>query len=820
IWSSLPVKFRHGNNYGEADEIQIDVEIDPEAIGREEFAVSGIKYITLRNNIILSVYSEDEPQQRPVQIHCDGTLDFDPATYVATFRKNVEVIRPTGTLQQRDSLRCDLLTVTSSPAPEDDLPLVEPNTTNAGEAKTAEDKRGMLLALPRNLKPDRIRAESYGEPSVVFVSDEHGLRAKMNEFEYEVGTKTIHITHPKYAEIIHEDMQFFSPDIELVHNEQDELESLICRGPGEMRYIPKETNQLELQAQWKSKLRISPEKTTGLTLIELDQEAVLSQPMEESNLEGDHIRLWVSQHSTAANVPQPVSRKSGERPLGWDGKNLIPHKMLVLKNVNFSNPDLVGKKIESLNVTFVDGPNSVKQPKRSGMSLLPAKESKRNKRPNRQLLTSSPMKTPAELEAREIEIVVQRGTDLQESWVESITTSGEVVLTQQQNPLEPPLVMHGDRVEVINSDKSNVNQVIHVFGKPARIEDREMRIVGNQLHLDRENNRAWVTGPGVMQSLVNSDLEGKKLTEPQILSVWWREKMNFDGKTAAFYDQVRTTLDESTLICQEMEVVLSKKTDFGEQRKPVSADKPEIERLHCRYGVKIESQKTDSGKITEVRSGHFSELLFKQETGSTLAQGPGELRIWREGTSNRAGLVRGNETLTNASMHTRETGWNFSQIEFTGIVEGNLESKITTFRDRVQIIYGPVSKPGELLDPDDLPEQGAWMTSELLEITLHPKTKTEDSWLSMSAKGNVDLEGFDFFAQADLVSYDESQKTYRMKAFGKRKAKISLQEYAGREPLDTEAQSIEYKPEQSYLKADGVTMFIGSSSVRKKSVPK
>jgi lipopolysaccharide export system protein LptA len=729
----------------------------------------------------------------------------------------VHVIRPTGTLQQRDELTCDLLTVTSSPAPEDDLPLVEPNTTAAGETTSAADNRGLLMAIPRNLKPDRIRAASYGEPSVVFLSDEHGLRADMNEFEYEVGTKTIHITHPKYAEIIHEETKFFSPDITLVRNEQDELESLICLGPGEMQYIPKESNRLELQAQWKNKLRISPEKSTGLTLIELDREAVISQPVEDSLLKGDYIQFWVSQVAASASTPQPDSRKTGEQPLGWNGKNLIPHKMLVLKNVQFSNPDLVGEKVERLNVTFVDGPTSVKQPKRSSMSLLPSNRSKRNNTPNRTLSTLSPMKTPAELSARDIEIVVRRGTELNESWVESITTSGEVILTQQKNPLEPPLVMHGDRVEVINSDKSNDNQVIHVFGKPARIEDREMRIVGNQLHLDRENNRAWVTGPGMMQSLVVSDLEGKKLIKPQILSVLWHEKMNFDGKTAAFYDQVRTTLDESELLCQEMEVVLSKKIDFGEQRKPLPADKPEIERLHCRYGVKVESQKTESGKITEVRSGHFGELLFEQETGSTLAQGPGELRIWRVGTPNRAGLARGNETLTNTSMHTRETGWNFSQIEFTGIVEGNLESKITTFRDRVQIIYGPVSKPGELLDPDDLPEQGAWMTSESLQLTLHPKTKTEDGWLTMRAEGNVDLEGYNFFAQADLVTYDESQKTYRMKAFGKRKAKISLQEYAGREPLDTEAQFIEYKPEQSYLKADGVTMFIGVSNARKSS---
>jgi hypothetical protein len=826
IWSDFPVKFWHGSNYGEADAIQIDVEIDPDAIARDEFAISGIRNLKLRkvrNDIVLLHRSESEPRERPVEIRCAGTLDFDTTTHVARFWKDVRVIRPTGPRDQRDLLTCDLLTVTSRVMPEEDSPDAPPPATategtTATEAET--DKRGSLFTVPRNLKPVRIKAESDGEAPVVLHSEQQSLLARMDQFLYEVEERTAHLTHPQNAVVTHAETVFAGPEITIVHDEHNELESLVCRGAGEMQYIPQETDRLELQARWMSELRVAPEASTGLMLIELDRDAVITQPIEESSLRGDHIRLWVAQ---PPGDREPVAASGDQRLPGLRGRDLTPHKMLVLGNVQFSSPELAGTT-ERLSLTFSnEAAPSAKDGARGGarngagsgagrMSLLPSGGSR-----ERGQRRGDRMNSPARLEADEIEIVVRQGEELSDSWVETVTTSGDVVLTQPQNPLEPPLVMKGDRVEVLNADPSNLHQVVHVYGQPARIEDREMRLVGNQLHLDRKSNRAWVTGPGVMQSLVDSDLEGNKLAEPQILSVWWREKMEFDGRTASFYDQVRTTLDESSLLCQEMEVVLARRIDFATRRDPLPAgkrDETNIERLHCKYGVKVESRQAADGKLTELRSGEFGELTFQQTTGGTVARGPGILRIWRAGTPNRGGLARGNEALTNTAMHTRETGWNFTQVEFAGNVVGNLNTKITSFQDRVRIIFGPVSEPGELLNPDALPAQGGWMTSEKLEITLHPKTETEAGWFTMRAEGNVDLEGFNFFAQADLVTYDESRKTYRMRAFGKRKAKISLQEHAGREPLDTEAQSIEYRPEQAHLKADGVTMFIGASNPR------
>src|SRR5690606_7786201 len=130
-------------------------------------------------------------------------------------------------------------------------------------------------------------------------------------------------------------------------------------------------------------------------------------------------------------------------------------------------------------------------------------------------------------------------------------------------------------------------QLLTVLGQPAHVRDRSMHIEGQQIELNREANLARVHGKGLLQFPVGSSLDGKKLDEPQMLDVWWSEQMLFDGQSAKFFGGVRTTIADSRMTCQEMEVTLTKRISFIEPQQDDAA-RPEISLVHCRHGVAFE----------------------------------------------------------------------------------------------------------------------------------------------------------------------------------------------------------------------------------------
>src|SRR5690606_31599365 len=114
-WSDYPVEFQLGRHRGSAGSIQIDVTIDRSAVSREEFAVSGIRNVTLRHKVRLHLApDENDPTAGEIEIACERTLDFDTEINTATFEKDVVVTRPTGP-GEIDRLTCNKLKLVFEP---------------------------------------------------------------------------------------------------------------------------------------------------------------------------------------------------------------------------------------------------------------------------------------------------------------------------------------------------------------------------------------------------------------------------------------------------------------------------------------------------------------------------------------------------------------------------------------------------------------------------------------------------------------------------------------------------------------------------------
>ncbi len=812
IWSDYPVEFQLGEHRGSAGSIQIDVLIDREAVSREEFAIAGFRNLTLRNKVKLYLQPEDDSQGTgEILVECERTLDYDTETRTATFEKDVVMTRPTGG-GTFDRLTAAKLKLVFDPAPNHVAAKVD---SASASTEDANPFRGFDTGLSFN------RLQALG-PGLVLTSDLRRLRAEMEQLVYSQVDRLTILRDSRYVNVRMGETLVLAPEISIKQDSTGEVRGLQCDGAGELRAFDPQTGEPTLRAQWGRRLRVTPENDSAVYLIELERQAVVSQPEDGLGLTAEFLRLWVSQNGDAATASPSGS------PEGWSGSNLVPQRMLAIENVGFRSENLSGGT-RRLEIWFDESPAANESgrtvsSRNAATNILnqePASSSAglslRQPPIHAVARPEAPQAAPPRLDADLIRVQVLRGATGERAWVKQVVTSGNVVMQQDDPRGGDALRVEGDLLEVENPDLSNERQIVHVYGKPARILNGDMSLDGNQLHLDRGANKAWVSGPGVMRKLVDSNLDGLQLDRPEMLNVWWKEQMVFDGRKANFFQDVRAQLGASDLLCQEMEVSLSRQIDFGEGASPSGTERQrvEIDALTCKYSVEIESRVFEESHVVEIRQGKFGELDYRRESGKTVLKGPGTLWYWKAGNSNRSGLAPRNEVAVNRPLRAREGGWEFLEVNFSGHVDGNLNSRMTSFQNGVEVIFGPVPKFLDRLAVDELPVEGGWIRSRTLDVVLHPKTEAAPDWVELRATGNVELEGRgsgdrSFYARADMLTYDESKKMYRLRTLGQQRVTFWQDNPNNRkESSRVEAKVAEFFPESFKLKLDGVTSFEG-----------
>lgn len=815
IYSDEMVEFHYGKHHGTAGRIQLDLTIDPEKVAKQQFAVSDVKQITLFRNVALHLDpdSEQSGTDAEITVTCQGSLVFDTSRNIATLRDNVHVSMPTQPAsagqgpKQYDSLDCDTLKLQFAAKDAGDAEL---EASPGSEGQKSEDQpfqSGLTLT-------EIVATAGSVQQPVIFSSQKNALKARMSNFQYDCLDRVAYLTDLNNRVIvIQQQAQILSPQIILTHDEQGEILSVLCEQPGQMHYDDEKTGERSLVAKWQRSMRVRPENSAGLYLIELDDQATVVRPQEQMELTADHIKLWVS-----GVEPSSGATASGTQPENVMG-NGRPENLLALRNVHMKHPMVKGHT-DRLEVWFQDIPAdqqpvghdrpAVRKPASARTDVLEVAH-KTAPEADQSLFTglknTDGKNEPYDVWANLIQVLVYRAEELKNSYVGGIVTTGDVTITQPKTDGTQPLRMRGNRIEVRNRDATNQNQLVHVFGAPARITDAQVSLAGNLLNLDRSANRAWVTGPGVMMRPIHTSLDGKKLEQPELLKVWWKEKMEFDGRTAHFYDRVRTELGTSNIVCQEMKVTLDRRIDFQDDPRTTpratGREKTDIDRLECLYGVQIDSEKYENGELVEIRQGEFGELIYDRTRDQSTIAGPGRLYLWQQSNGSRVGLSSQNKAAANQPLRVEDSKWEFLQIDFNGNIDGQIDQQITHFKEGVEIVYGPVNQVGQKLNPHELPDKGGWICSEELEIARHEKTATERPWVELRASGNVKLEGHDkeeFRARADTVTFDESKQMYRLRALGDRDTTIWRQRTPGGKPDSASAKAMLYIPSIPVLK--------------------
>lgn len=894
IWSDHEVRFAYEKHEGQAR--GIEMKLIPSATKPTELkpAAEGIREIVLRRDVHMKLAlkknsaSSKNGKPRFATVKSAGSFTFNLETNQGTFTDDVRVYQPTSPYQ-KDTLECDNL----------QLQFVRKEDAKSQTTTPKTSDKADLVRSSGNLQFQELVATGS---NVRLISEEKQFSGTMTRLSYNEETKNIVLTDKRNVYIKQQSSELWCPEIFIIQNQEGKVETVTCKGAGRVKYQDANTSQLT-RIQWAKQLKKTIDPQNGLEMVELEKQCFVTQPLEKFAIAAQKIRLWLKGDLPSLKEIDSKKQGSSQQALTDSRKmqtKLDPYKMIAEQDVAIYSPQLRGKTkrlevwfgpvatpqsapnapignqtqlqqptvkqvafavedpILSLKVpqstrkqTLVmnqSGPFSI-QPKKTvstnnkqtvdskeGRAKLPS----RNK--NSDFFGRSDANKPLEpvmVIADLMTLRVQKNA-LEKAEVAEVWTKGNVSVQQLHGAQEKPLHITGNQLHIRN--KGNNDQVVHVIGRPAKINERGFQMEGENIFLYRLANRAEVQGKGLLllpvrggrrsaagllsgaegitegQSKAKSPLSGSADQSDHVLEIHWEKEMIFDGLTANFFGKVRTNMGDNRLRCQEMEVILSDRVSFTEKNS--KEQKPKVHFITCRDGVEVESNEYLENRLIGIRRASFWQMNVDQETDNAEAHGPGWLILWRRenpGKPNSQTKV----SQANQPQKTDTDSWTYTRIDFNGKMEGNVSQRSTNFDDRVQITYGAVKRPLDTINPNKLPPQAGWMRSNSLKLIQHEINGQKKKFISVLAKGNAELEGNtliknkrtpmnqSFIARADTISFDESKDLYTMRSFGNRKATLRRYSKGGNGPTMNESQEIEFAPTYDRVTLHGVTVIQG-----------
>ncbi|MFM9966562.1 MAG: hypothetical protein ACKV2Q_35745 [Planctomycetaceae bacterium] len=851
--SDLPIDFTYQQHHGTAEGLKVDLLPTDPPRPDQLLGIGGIRRVALRDHVELDLVNGDQP----LHVTCDEGGSFNPGERVASFQLNVNVAHQTGQ-GKPDRLHCDDLLLffedesargsLDTPQSRGDAPSIVPLVRgNSGTGSTL----GFAAARPSESALTLRKLQATGR-RVVLESPTNDVTAFLTSLVYDVPSRVAKLAampaegQSKLSEITsvvikqkRTGIELSSPYLELNHDDAGQIVTASGRGAGRLRRRSPDSDEIELSAKWQESFELQPEPSSDLDRLTLAGRAILEQPTRKTGLRGEQIHLWFDRQPRERQQLDPISedfepredlepRPSGsglkrlKQPLpngrGSDVSQSLrefhPRQLQAQDNVVIVSPKM-SAETKWFVVNFSEDspqPSELAATAKSRRRVKPTSVEKDLAKGSRLKSSDEPLQLQADRIRAKVSLRNETRTaenaDAPQAEVTEVWTEGLVRVEQPRGKGEEPLLVTGDRVHIKEAHRDG-QQVLHIVGQPAEIAASGFDIKGNDVFLDRLNNRTWIDGAGELGLLVKNDFENGKLDSPAKLTVWWKEKMLFDGQTATFLGNVKSVLKDSRLNCEEMEVVLTERFSFQSDSGP--PPQPEVRRVICKDNVEIDHTQYTARELTEIRRGHFATLTLDQQTGRMDAIGPGEISLWRPGHGKRAALAPRAIAQANRPLESEVSNWEFIRVTFFGKTVGNLRERQTKFQDRVHIVYGPVANPLDTIDPDYLPKDGGVMECDSLQILQRKEANLVKPFVELEAKGNAKLEGRTFNARADEITFDESKELYTLRATGNRQVTIWRQTTPVGEPNELSAKSLWFIPSLNRIRSDQTSGIRGTN---------
>jgi hypothetical protein len=547
------------------------------------------------------------------------------------------------------------------------------------------------------------------------------------------------------------------------------------------------------------------EGNTELDLLTFKTNAAFIDDVGKQKMCGDTLMVWVE---PAEHRRNPDQVQTGKDEKADNAPRQQPRKLEAIGNVTITSGDLILRKCHHLLVRFRNGPGSQlpdslpdtadaapgtggdappggavhlslltpdpnAPPGNVSTPALPAppttsgpKTGTANKQKDRE------PHAPIELEADDVSAYVLR-TGAKNELEEVVAVDHNGLHVHQEGaepkvkgqPREKGIDITGDTLHLTHDPQGDVlivladNRDTTVTRKMARMQLKELILVGPRITINQKDNTATVDGVGTMDLPSNTTFDGGPPAKPGArLTVQWTKDMFFNGQDAFFRGNVSATQEGAKLLCLNLHVSLDRKVSLkqGQNKSQTPAQEqdagPKVERVVCSNQVDLQEIKNDA-------AGHFvrfdrlvgSELTADNRNGPVNAAGPGRVFLLEYGSPD---LQPQAKPAANSAKQLYLT-----RVDFTGRMWSNKyqdgRRKAMFFND-VEVYHLPSNNPNIAVNPNQLPKNGLYLSCGQLTVQSTPAPGNK-AYQAMQGQINVFLRTPEYLGRSEVLHYNETE---------------------------------------------------------------
>ncbi|MCB9873793.1 MAG: hypothetical protein H6821_06395 [Planctomycetaceae bacterium] len=753
IWTPSNVAFRYGPNSGSGGDLSITMHPPAKAaesaraesnLGRlKAFELVRVDKIELQipaDSLSESPLGQQTPAApknnatTPVEIRCQGSLEFDFDELQLTLNDHVDVIRH-NLEGPSDQLNCQELRVHFN----------DPN------AKTESDDAASMKLAPSKLV-------AIGFP-VILRADSYGAFARGEQLEYDFAKQRISMRDRESVVLGNDSFELQSQWLWYELHKGKQLGSMEAGGPGRVTgTIGKEQQRFE--ATWQTEVKLQP--FNGSDVLSLIDAAHVSVD-GAGEVTADALHVYLAEQPRSENSAKPT---------------ITADKLKAIGNVRFDSPRIAGV-IQDVQIWFTqppfggvptEGPATGEH----AASALFAKPADASSGPVQKLV----------VQAEQLNAEVQLGDHPQ---LIRLAAQGKVHCEEQVSQgTVSGMSLDCDIFHVV--DGATENPIATVEGSPARVMAEGAQLVGSVIEIHQGSNRAFIKGPGQMTL-------PRPQTPQSPWFVQWQHRMRFDGQQATFDgdvvargvqlmktgEQVRFNATGDAL-----NVTLTRFVSF---KQPDDADEVGLRGMLFQGKCFLQSETIDprgSRKSSEQMEIH--DLQIDQVTGVLHGDGPGWL----------TSVHQGQDIFKEGQFATTPKGLHFLRVDFQQELVGSLSGRKMEFLGNTRTVYGPVAGWDQAIDVSDPSRFGprdVVVTSQRLAIADMGQTRDRFDDVELEATGNAFVRGQTFNASGQRISYAKSKDQLVLEGDGRNYAMLSYQRTPNATPAPLKARKILFWPE-------------------------
>ena len=496
---------------------------------------------------------------------------------------------------------------------------------------------------------------------------------------------------------------------------------------------------------WRDKLSVVKvrEGTEVFDRIDVDGNASFIDELQNQELHGDQIAVWIRQTQESAKKVQ--ANGGGRQEL---------HRVIAQGRVRAKSPEYIIRETNRLTLTFF--------PEIARDERLPGVLVEQKKGPpgaassvvNAPPATAKKEKPRAPIELDAIEVSIRTSTFGTQKQLQELIAKGNVFVFQAgEKPGEKALDIQGQLLTLKHVNQGH-NLIVSDPKKKARLEIGDIILWGPQVMVKQSENQVNIEGAGAMEMPSQTNLDGTNTTKANTrITIAWNKNMTFDGKYASFHGGVQAHQNGgySRLLCQDMTAMLDSVVSFKEPKKgDPSQPAAKIDRIICDQKVFIDDVKIDLKKQLERRTILEGREATMNNLESTMnLAGPGRVRTLGKGSADLAGGAAPNA----------KPEWKLTRIDFMMRMGSRTEgkNKIATFYGDVEVQYFPSIDIQAVMNINSPPKDGLYLRCGIL--TVESRENEAKTTQNLIAQQDVYFRTEQYVGNADVVKYDERTDT-------------------------------------------------------------